>query len=80
MLDIRFILYPQIFELDVQVTKKMAESLPGGLVGSRKKRSPDRSRQQRMQKKTSLGTGEIHYFHTQCAYLTTTTCLLIAAC
>ena len=40
MLDIRFILYPQIFELDVQVTKKMAESLPGGLVGSRKKKKP----------------------------------------
>ena len=80
MLDIRFIVYPYIFELDVQVTKKMAESLPGGLVESKRKESPDRSRQQRMQKKMSLGTGEVHYFHTQCACLTTTTsCLPIAA-
>ena len=80
MLDIRFILYRTILKLHVQVTKKMAESLPGSLVESRRRRSLDQSRQQRMQKKTSLGTGEIHYYHTQCAYLTTTTsCLPIAA-
>ena len=60
MLNIRLILCRKISKLDVQVTKKMAESLPGGLVGSRKRRSLDRSRPQRMQKKTSLGTGEIH--------------------